>query len=264
MFVLSPQLHFKFFKGEDLIKYISRSTLPGGHWASLERVSREPLLCSPQRTPLLPSPEPPVSSTLPQLSPKALLSGMQTQPEVGFQQLGLILFTPKAGHASPPLSPAAVAQDCWLPHSLTSPPLPLERRNATKGAAASGQWARGGVGPGEKGRRGGRQRVSQVQLEAEPQSCWWFSALSQRRKKGAGGGDLGAGMGLGMRRNVFERCRESQRESSQQQQQSYFSPGPRETLENGGGQQEGAAATGRSAGLGRPRGTAGQGRAQQV
>lgn len=51
--------------------------------------------------------------------------------------------------------------------------------------------------------------------------------------------ELGAGMGLGMGRNVFKRCSQSQKESSQQQQQNYFSPGPRETLKKGGGQQEG-------------------------
>lgn len=49
-----------------------------------------------------------------------------------------------------------------------------------------------------------------------------------------GGQELGVGMGLGMGRNVFKRCSQSQREPSQQQQQNYFSPGPRETLRKGG------------------------------
>lgn len=164
---------------------------------------------------------------------------MQNHPEVGFQQLGFIPFTPKAGHALRTLPPAAVAQRCWPPRSLTSPPLPLERRNTTKGAWLSlvdsetkeerVQRSRAGVGA--------RPREGQVQLEAEPQSCWGFPELSQRRKSGDGVVELGtheAGMG----RNVFKRCSQSQREPSQQQQQNYVSPDPKETLEKGGSRQE--------------------------
>lgn len=111
-----------------LYAHIARRATGWAHKESLASSCR----AAPRRSPLLPSPEPPVSNALPQPSPKALLSGMQNQPEVGFQQLGLIPFTPKAGHAPSTLPPAAVAQDCCLPHSLTSPPLPLERRNTTK------------------------------------------------------------------------------------------------------------------------------------
>lgn len=42
---------------------------------------------------------------------------------------------------------------------------------------------------------GVRHRVGQVQLEAEPQSRWWFPELRQRRKKGAGVVELGRAWG---------------------------------------------------------------------
>lgn len=77
--------------------------------------------------------------------------------------------------------------------------------------------------------------MGQAQLEAEPQSRWWFPGLSQRKKKGLGWWSWGR-HGAGTGRNVFKGCSQSQREPSQQQQQNYVSPGPRETLKKGGSQ----------------------------
>lgn len=51
--------------------------------------------------------------------------------EVGFQRLGLIPFTPRLDMPPPQLC----RQQLW-PHSLTSSPLPLQRRNTTKAGKA--------------------------------------------------------------------------------------------------------------------------------
>lgn len=76
-----------------------------------------------------PPSERPVSSALPLPSLKALLSGMQSQLELGFQQLGLITFTPKAGHApnSAPSSCGPELLAASAPH-LTTHPSPGEEK----------------------------------------------------------------------------------------------------------------------------------------
>lgn len=166
---------------------------------ALQQVTREPLLRGLQKTLLCPSPEPPVSRTLPQPSPKALLSGMQNQLEVGFQQLGLIPFTPKAGPAPTNSAPSSCGQDSWPPHSSPPHPCPWRGETPPRGggwAVTRRQWDLGGpvyqtVGPEVKGWGGGeKQRISHMQLELESQSGWWFSGgswgLSQRTKRGDG------------------------------------------------------------------------------
>lgn len=93
----------------------------------------------------------------------------------------------------PPLTlpPAAVALTLGrlTPH-LPTPALREEtyhQGGVGLSLADSGTWQ--GV-QGKRAGEGGRQRVSQVQLESEPQAGWWFSGgsrgLSQRRKRGNG------------------------------------------------------------------------------
>lgn len=124
---------------------------------------------------------------------------MQNQPEVGFRQLGLIPFTQRLDMPPSALPPAAVAQNCWPPHSLASPPLPSESRNTTKGgwAVASGQWDLGGEsGPGQEGRVGADRERAKRDLRQNhgPAS----SALGRAREGRRGWGDgAGASLGLG-------------------------------------------------------------------
>lgn len=106
----------------------------------------------------LPSPEPPVLVPSPR-HPQGSAFWNADQPEFGFQQLGLIPFTPKAGHAPPTLPPGSCGPEqlaASLPHLCTRP---LERRNTTKGgwAVTSGQWDLGWEAP-QEGRQGGADR----------------------------------------------------------------------------------------------------------
>lgn len=149
LFVLSPQLHFKLFKGRDLTKHISMPILPGGPPGRPSTGHQGVPTPFSSRVPSFWYPPPAI--------PKGSALWNAESARGRIPAAGPHPLHPKAGHAPPTLPPAAVVQNCWLPHSLTSPPLPSQRGNTTKRgwAVASGQWDLGGEsGPGQEGRVG--------------------------------------------------------------------------------------------------------------
>lgn len=163
MLVLSPQLHFKFFKDGNLIEGISVPPWPGSPLSGLTRSHwRDPPMQPPQE----PSPSFPRVPQFVMPSPGHLQRFCFLECRItGREDSSSWVSSPSPQRLDMPphpiLPPTAVAQDCWRPCSLTSSPLPLERRNTTKtgfgGAVTSSQLGPGcGLG-GVQSRRAGRR-----------------------------------------------------------------------------------------------------------
>lgn len=139
---------------------------------------------------------------------------MQNQPEVGFQQLGLIPFTPKAGPAPTNSAPSSCGQDSRPPHSSPPHPCPWRGETPPRGggwAVTHRQWDLGGpvyqtVGPGVKGWGGGgtenKPYATRVGITVRLVVLWWFLGAESEDEEG------GWVMGVGGRHGAWngEEC----------------------------------------------------------